>query len=80
MARILESGIDALQVIEVKVQMDFLGLRSDSGDRLSFTGGRDVRKSYTNEKVDIERERVGKILEERKHFGCVLHSDDSLQD
>jgi len=76
----LEAGIDCLQVIEVKAGMDLVGLYNDYGDRLSFCGGIDVRKLYTNDKAQIEHELNTKIPKIRKNFGYVLHSDHSIPD
>ena len=77
---VLEAGIDCLQVIEVKAGMDLVGLYKDYGDRLSFFGGIDVRKLYTNDKAQIEQELKSKIPEVKKNFGYVLHSDHSIPD
>ncbi len=76
----IESGVDCLQVIEVKAGMDLLRLHADYGDRLSFIGGMDVRVLYTNNRAIIERELVGKIPEVKRHYGYVLHSDHSIPD
>ena len=77
---VLEAGIDCLQVIEVKAGMDLVRLYKDYGDRLSFFGGIDVRKLYTNDKAQIEQELKSKIPEVKKNFGYVLHSDHSIPD
>jgi uroporphyrinogen decarboxylase len=76
----IESGIDCLQVIEVKAGMDLVGLYNDYGDRLSFIGGMDVRTLYTNRREQIERELVSKIPVVKQRFGYVLHSDHSIPD
>ena len=77
---LLEAGIDCLQVIEVKAGMDLVRLYKDYGDRLSFIGGMDVRKLYTNDKAEIEKELVGKIPIVKGKYGYVLHSDHSIPD
>lgn len=74
----IEAGIDALQVIEVKAGMDILQLYRDFGDRLSFIGGTDVRVLYTNDKAAIEQELAAKIPVVKGKFGYVLHSDHSI--
>ncbi len=74
----IESGVDCLQVIEVKAGMDLLKLYRDYGDRLSFMGGIDVRVLYTNDRAAIERELIAKIPEVKGRFGYVLHSDHSI--
>jgi uroporphyrinogen decarboxylase len=76
----MEAGIDCLQVIEVKAGMDLLRLHRSYGDRLSFMGGIDVRKLYTNDKRVVEEELRGKIPIVMKNFGYVLHSDHSIPD
>jgi len=76
----MEAGIDCLQVIEVKAGMDLLRLHRNYGDRLSFMGGIDVRKLYTNDKRVVEQELTAKIPVVMKNFGYVLHSDHSIPD
>ena len=77
---LIEAGMDCLQVIEVKAGMDLIGLYNDYGDRLSFMGGMDVRKLYTNDTDQIERELAAKIPVVKQNFGYVLHSDHSIPD
>ncbi len=77
---LIEAGIDCLQVIEVKAGMDLLKLHHDFGERLSFMGGMDVRKLYTNNHKEIEHELISKIPAVKKNFGYVLHSDHSIPD
>ena len=74
----VEAGIDALQVIEVKAGMDLLQLYKDFGNRLSLIGGMDVRVLYTNERPAIERELALKVPVVKGKFGYVLHSDHSI--
>lgn len=76
----IEAGVDCLQVIEVKAGMDLCGLYRDYGDRLSFCGGMDVRKLYTNSKAEIEAELTGKIPVVKANHGYILHSDHSIPD
>lgn len=74
----IESGIDCLQVIEVKAGMDLLKIHREYGDRLSLMGGIDVRVLYTNDRTAIERELLAKIPDVKRGFGYVLHSDHSI--
>ncbi len=74
----IESGIDCLQVIEVKAGMDLLKLYRDYGSRLSFMGGIDVRCLYSNDRDVILKELHGKIPEVKAGYGYVLHSDHSI--
>ncbi len=74
----LESGIDCLQVIEVKAGMDLLRIYKDYGDRLSLMGGIDVRALYSNDKAVIEAELASKIPYVKAGNGFTLHSDHSI--
>ncbi len=74
----IESGIDCLQVIEVKAGMDLIQLYKDYGDRLSFMGGIDVRTLYSNDRDTIRQELCAKIPTVKEGFGYVLHSDHSI--
>lgn len=74
----LESGIDCLQVIEVKAGMDLLKLYKDYGDILSFMGGIDVRVLYTNNTDSIDKELLSKIPIVMGKNGFTLHSDHSI--
>ena len=76
----VQSGIDCLQVIEVKAGMDLLKIHRDYGNRLSLMGGIDVRTLYTNNMEIIEKELASKIPEVMKGFGYALHSDHSIPD
>ena len=75
---LIESGIDCLQVIEVKAGMDLLKLCRDYGHVLSFMGGIDVRALYSNDRDIISKELEEKIPEVMKRNGFVLHSDHSI--
>lgn len=74
----IESGIDCLQVIEVKAGMDLIKLYKEFGDKISFMGGIDVRALYTNDKAIIDRELESKIPIVKGNNGFVLHSDHSI--
>jgi uroporphyrinogen decarboxylase len=74
----IEAGIDALQVIEVKAGMDLLKLYRDFGENISFIGGIDVRVLYNNDKREIDAELEAKIPVVKGHYGYVLHSDHSI--
>lgn len=75
---LIESGMNCLQVIEIKAGMDLLKLHREFGDRISFMDGIDVRTLYTNDRAIIDRELVEKILIVKNGFGYVLHSDHSI--
>ncbi len=74
----LESGIDCLQVIEIKAGMDLLRLHKKYGDVLSFMGGMDVRVLYSNDLKLVDAELEQKIPAVMKNFGFTLHSDHSI--
>ncbi len=74
----IDAGIDCLQVIEVKAGMDLLKLYREFGKVISFMGGIDVRKLYTNDPAEIDAELEAKIPTVMKNFGYVLHSDHSI--
>lgn len=74
----IESGIDCLQVIEVKAGMDLIQLYKDFGDVLSFMGGIDVRVLYNNDRREIDAELEAKIPIVKGKYGYVLHSDHSI--
>jgi uroporphyrinogen decarboxylase len=74
----IESGIDCLQVIEVKAGMDLLKLYHLYGDKLSFMGGIDIRELYSNNLSRVEAELQKKIPAVMPGFGYCLHSDHSI--
>ncbi len=74
----IESGIDCLQVIEVKAGMDLLRIHEKYGSQIALMGGIDVRKLYTNDKDQIDKELEEKIPVVKNGFGYVLHSDHSI--
>jgi len=78
LADMIDAGIDCLQVIEVKAGMDLLKLYQQYGDVLSFMGGIDVRRLYTNDKKEIDAELENKIPVVKGNYGYTLHSDHSI--
>jgi uroporphyrinogen decarboxylase len=74
----MASGIDCLQVIEVKAGMDLLRICQNYGDRLSLMGGIDVRTLYSNDFGIIDAELESKIPTVMQNFGYCLHSDHSI--
>jgi uroporphyrinogen decarboxylase len=74
----IESGINCLQVIEIKAGMDLLKLHREHGKRIAFMGGIDVRTIYTNDRAVIDRELESKIPLVKEGYGYVLHSDHSI--
>ncbi len=74
----IEAGIDALQVIEVKAGMALLKLHALYGDKIAFMGGIDVRALYTNDRAVIDAELEAKIPTAMKGYNFMLHSDHSI--
>ncbi|MEI7436636.1 MAG: uroporphyrinogen decarboxylase family protein [bacterium] len=74
----IEAGIDALQVIEVKAGMDLTRIYRNFGERLSLIGGIDVRALYSNDRRKVDAELEAKIPVVKGHYGYVLHSDHSI--
>jgi len=74
----IETGIDALQVIEIKAGMDLLKLYEKFGDEIAFIGGIDVRTLYSNDKDIINKELRSKIPTLLKKNAYVVHSDHSI--
>jgi uroporphyrinogen decarboxylase len=75
---LIEAGMDCLQVMEVKAGMDCRRLKKEYGDRISFIGGIDVRKLYTNDLAQIEQEIMDRVPAMMEGSGYVLHSDHSI--
>lgn len=78
MPGIIESGIDCLQVIEVKAGMDLLKLKREFGDKLAFCGGIDTRNLVANDINAIRAELEEKIPVVKEGSGYILHSDHSI--
>ncbi|MEI7833044.1 MAG: uroporphyrinogen decarboxylase family protein [bacterium] len=74
----LEAGIDALQVMEVKAGMDPLRIHKQYGDRLSLIGGIDVRTLCSNDRAIIDAELEAKIPTLMQGYGYALHTDHSV--
>lgn len=74
----IEAGIDALQVIEIKAGMDLLRIYREHGDKIALIGGIDVRKLYSNDRAEIDAELLAKIPTVKQGFAYVLHSDHSI--
>jgi len=74
----IESGIDCLQVLEVKAGMDLLKIHKEFGSDISLMGGIDVRTLYTNDRNEIRRELELKIPVLKDSYGYILHSDHSI--
>ena len=76
----IESGIDCLQVIEIKAGMDLLKLKREFGDKLVLCGGMDARNLVANNIDAIRAELHEKIPVVKEGYGYILHSDHSIPD
>jgi uroporphyrinogen decarboxylase len=74
----IDAGINALDVMEIKAGMDPVKLTKEYGDVISFMGGVDVRSLYSNDKKIIDAELESKIPFFKENCGYVLHSDHSI--
>lgn len=74
----IEAGIDALQVLEIKAGMDPFRIQKNFGDRLSIMGGIDVRTICSNDRKQIDAELEAKVPALMKNYGFALHSDHSI--
>ena len=77
---LVEAGMDALQVMEIKAGMDSCRIKQNFGDRIALIGGIDVRCLTHNDREWIERELTTRIPILKQGSGYVLHSDQSIPD
>jgi uroporphyrinogen decarboxylase len=77
---LVEAGMDALQVMEIKAGMDSCRIKKNYGDRIALIGGIDVRCLTHNDRPWIERELTTRIPILKQGSGYVLHSDHSIPD
>ena len=75
---VVESGIDCLQVLEVKAGMDPLRIQRNYGDRIVLCGGMDARNLVANDRDAIQRELEEKVPVLMQNSGYILHSDHSI--
>lgn len=79
-SRLIEAGIDCLQVIEVKAGMDLLKLKKEFGGKIALCGGMDALNLVANNLDAIAEELNKKIPLVMKGSGYILHSDHSIPD
>ncbi len=75
---LIELGLDMLNPLEVKANMEPLTIKKQYGDRLALRGGFDVRK-WTNSE-EVEEDIRTKLPELMKSGGYVFASDHSVPD
>jgi uroporphyrinogen decarboxylase len=73
----IEIGIDALNPLEVKADMDVIRLRRQYGHKMAFCGGSDIQAWETGEKERIRKEVLHK-LQAAKGGGYIFQSDHSV--
>ncbi len=75
---LIEAGVDCLQPLEVKANMDVRELKGEWGDKLSFMGNIDARKMANPNPAIIEEEIRTKLTAGRVGGGYIYHSDHSI--
>lgn len=75
---LIEAGVDCLQPLEVKANMDVRELKGEYGDRLAFMGNIDARKMADPDPYVIEEEIRTKFAIAKKGGGYIYHSDHSV--
>ena len=75
---LIAAGIDCLQPLEAKANMDVRELKREFGDRLAFMGNIDVRAMADPEPNAIEDEVRTKIAAAKEGGGYIYHSDHSV--
>jgi len=75
---IVDTGIDALQVIEVKAGMDLLRIFRNFGAKIALMGGIDIRVLSTNDRKLIDAELEAKIPIVKEGYAYFLHTDHSV--
>jgi len=75
---LIASGVDSLNPLEAKANMDVRELAPKYGRRLGFCGNMDVRVMMTND-LDAIREEIGsKLAAVMPYHGYIYHSDHSI--
>lgn len=75
---LIEAGVDCLQPLEVKANMDVRELKREVGDRLAFMGNIDARKMADPDPQVIEEEIRTKFTIAKQGGGYIYHSDHSV--
>lgn len=77
---LIQAGMDALQVMEIKAGMDSCRIKKNYGDKIALIGGMDVRCLTSNDMAWVDRELDSRIPILKQGSGYVLHSDHSIPD
>jgi uroporphyrinogen decarboxylase len=74
----MDAGVDAINPIEAKANMDVRELAPRYGERLGFCGNMDVRVLDTNDMEQIRHEVRSKLEAAMPYYGYMYHSDHSV--
>lgn len=75
---LLDAGVDCLQPLEAKANVDVRELKPLYGDRVAFMGNIDVMVLGTNDLDRVEAEVAAKIPVAKEGGGYIYHSDHSV--
>lgn len=74
----IEAGIDCLQPLEVKANMDLVSLKRRFGEKMSFMGGIDTRL-YSKKNIKLVEEEIKtKFKIAKRGGGYIYHCDHSI--
>ena len=74
----IEAGVDCLQPLECKANMDVRNLCPQYGKQLAFMGNIDIMKMIDNDRDVIEAEVATKLAAGKMTKGYTYHSDHSI--
>ncbi len=75
---LIEAGVDAINPMESRANMDVRDLAPQYGERLSFVGNIDVMVLTTNDREKIRAEVESKMKATMPYHGYIYHSDHSI--
>jgi len=75
---LIESGVDSLNPLEAKANMDVREMAPKYGSRLGFCGNIDVTVLMTNDRDRIREEIRSKLAAAMPYNGYIYHSDHSI--
>ncbi len=75
---LIDSGVDSLNPLEAKANMDVRELAPLYGPRLGFCGNMDVTVMMTNDRERIREEIRSKLEATMPYNGYIYHSDHSI--
>jgi len=75
---LIDAGVNAINPLECKANMDLRELAPQWGQQLGFVGGVDVRVLLTNDAEQIRAEIRSKLAAAMPYRGYIYHSDHSV--